>query len=125
MSKSEQEEITKLFFWYQICYVMAPLFVKISALCLYKRVFIKPTFQRIVHVMLWVMAAWGVVSLLVSIFECWPVQAFWTKQGTCIENKAWVRRPSTPRGHTPPLLTSIPRSTDTASSTSFLISPSG
>lgn len=91
MSESEQEEITKLFFWYQLCYVMAPLFVKISALFLYKRVFIQPTFVRLVRVMLWVLAAWGVVSVLVSIFECWPVQAFWTKQGTCIENKAWVR----------------------------------
>ena len=82
--------VLKLLFFYQIFYVLAPLTVKISALFLYKRVFVTPGFIRFVNIMLFIMAAWGLASFFVSVFNCIPVQAFWTEEGTCIVLRVWV-----------------------------------
>ena len=90
VSPKDQTMILKLLFFYQIFYVLAPLTVKVSALFLYKRVFVTPRFVRFVNIMLWIMAAWGLASFLVSVLNCIPVQAFWTGEGQCIVLRVWV-----------------------------------
>ena len=90
VSPENQTIVLKLLYFYQVFYVLSPLTVKVSALLLYKRVFVTPKFTRFVNIMLYLMGAWGLASILVSIFNCTPLEAFWTKQGTCIVLKIWV-----------------------------------
>ncbi|CAJ2502527.1 Uu.00g099210.m01.CDS01 [Anthostomella pinea] len=64
----------------EITYTLSLVFVKYSILAFYWRVF---GAQRSIRIPIWVLAgmvlAWGASVILVSIFQCLPVQAFWQR----------------------------------------------
>ena len=86
----------KLLYVYQIFYCLIPLTIKISALLLYKRIFVNKEFLKWVNAVFYVLLAWGIASILVDIFNCTPIKAFWTGDGTCVDLKAWVSKYQNP-----------------------------
>jgi hypothetical protein len=67
---------------------------KISFLCLYLRIFIQPIFRKICYGGIVFLVCWGLAYILVTIFQCIPVAAFWDHQitqKTCVDSKAqWL-----------------------------------
>ncbi|RHZ52698.1 hypothetical protein CDV55_103566 [Aspergillus turcosus] len=84
----------KWFYGAQIVYKVVITVNKISFLCLYLRIFIQPTFRRICYGGIAFLTAWGLAYILVTIFQCTPVAAFWDKtitHKTCVNSKAqWL-----------------------------------
>ena len=71
--------------------------VRVSILCFYLRIFPQRTFRRIVYVVMAGNTLYGTVFILVSIFQCIPVQAAWerwngTVQARCVDVNAlgWI-----------------------------------
>ena len=90
VSSEGKTKILLLLYWQQLLYVLAPLTIKVSALLLYKRIFVTSRFAKFINAMLCVLGVWGVAAFLVSVFNCTPVEAFWTQQGKCIALRSWV-----------------------------------
>lgn len=67
---------------------------KISFLCLYLRIFIQPTFRKICFGGIVFLVCWGLAYILVTIFQCLPVDAFWDHHITkksCVNSEAqWL-----------------------------------
>ncbi|KAJ5790845.1 uncharacterized protein N7518_007856 [Penicillium psychrosexuale] len=82
----------KWFFVAQIPYKIALGFTKASIVLLYLRVFITESFQRAGKGFLAVIAAWTVASVLVTIFQCIPIEASWNhkiKVKQCVDKDSW------------------------------------
>lgn len=77
-------------FWFSIFYTAIPPTIKVSALLMYRRIFRADGFNKLVTAMLVIVTCWGISSVLISIFGCWPVAAFWTHKGKCLDEHAWV-----------------------------------
>ncbi|OQE25841.1 hypothetical protein PENFLA_c008G09030 [Penicillium flavigenum] len=82
----------KWFFVAQIPYKVALGFTKASIVLLYLRIFITKSFQRVGKAFLVIIVAWTVASVLVTIFQCIPIEASWdhdikTKQ--CVDRDSW------------------------------------
>ncbi|KAJ6179663.1 hypothetical protein N7519_010124 [Penicillium mononematosum] len=80
------------FFVAQIPYKVALGFTKASIVLLYLRIFITKSFQRVGKAFLIIIVAWTVASVLVTIFQCIPIEASWdhdikTKQ--CVDRDSW------------------------------------
>ena len=60
-------------------------------LCLYLRIFIAKYFQFLCYGCLGVVAIWAVGSTFATIFQCWPVAAFWDKSvnARCTDSDAF------------------------------------
>lgn len=81
------------------------MFIKLSILVLYRRLFLVQ--QRWFKIALWVngiyAAGLGIASTFVFIFQCWPVDYYWTRfhayygetplQGTCLPQLAHLATP--------------------------------
>ncbi|KAF4214767.1 hypothetical protein CNMCM8980_000075 [Aspergillus fumigatiaffinis] len=90
----DRAKALKWFYGAQIVYKVVITVNKISFLCLYLRIFIQPVFRRICYGGIAFLSAWGVAYILVTIFQCTPVNAYWDKtitQKTCVNSKAqWL-----------------------------------
>ncbi|MCJ1350675.1 MAG: hypothetical protein MMC33_000656 [Icmadophila ericetorum] len=77
----------------EINYVLSVTFVKCSILCLYLRIFgVKHKLAKATYGLIVVVIAWGVATLLSTIFECTPIAAFWDytiPDAHCINFHAW------------------------------------
>ncbi|KAF7183343.1 hypothetical protein CNMCM7691_003256 [Aspergillus felis] len=84
----------KWFYGAQIVYKVVITVNKISFLCLYLRIFIQPVFRRVCYGGIAFLSAWGLAYILVTIFQCTPVAAFWDKtisKKSCVNSKAqWL-----------------------------------
>ncbi|OAQ62524.1 hypothetical protein VFPFJ_11421 [Purpureocillium lilacinum] len=87
VSEAQLSQFYYLLYYFQICYVVAPPTVKLSLLFLYKRIFPSRRFHLVVHTMALLVAMWGITSTFISIFNCTPVSAFWTRKGSCLDFK--------------------------------------
>ncbi|PYI04564.1 hypothetical protein BO78DRAFT_471214 [Aspergillus sclerotiicarbonarius CBS 121057] len=77
--------IVELLYVFQIFYVLGPASVKLSLLFLYRRVFERSKFLRLVYGMMGLIVIFGIVMTFMAIFNCTPISAFWTKRGTCFD----------------------------------------
>ncbi|PVH91814.1 hypothetical protein DM02DRAFT_677879 [Periconia macrospinosa] len=70
-------------------YNLALLFVKLSIICQYMRIFKEVMFQRACKIVLGVLAVYGCWTVFGSIFACIPVQYFWgVGEGSCMNRLA-------------------------------------
>ena len=76
----------------------AEMFVQLSLLAFYLRVFASSLFKTIVKVMMVVVVCFGVANTFTMIFQCTPVQFFWRgwageMAGNCININlySWIR----------------------------------
>ncbi|CAG7565992.1 unnamed protein product [Fusarium equiseti] len=61
-------------------YTLSIVFVKLSILALYCRIFGSQNSTRIpVWILSGIVIAWGNAVILVTTFQCWPVSAFWLR----------------------------------------------
>ncbi|KAF7159440.1 hypothetical protein CNMCM6106_006713 [Aspergillus hiratsukae] len=92
--RAAREKAIQWFYGAQIVYKVVITVNKISFLCLYLRIFIQPTFRRICYGGIAFLSAWGLAYILVTIFQCTPIEAFWDKtitDKTCVNSKAqWL-----------------------------------
>lgn len=82
----------KLNYAYNILNVLSYPTIKISILLFYIRIFsVLKNFTRIVWIAIAVLAATGLANILISIFSCTPIRAFWDPltPGTCIDEVAY------------------------------------
>ncbi|KAF1969357.1 hypothetical protein BU23DRAFT_571576 [Bimuria novae-zelandiae CBS 107.79] len=71
-------------------YNLALLFVKLSIVCQYMRIFKEVMFQRTCKILLGVLAVYGCWTVFGSIFLCIPVQFFWgVGEGSCMNRLAF------------------------------------
>lgn len=63
---------------YEIIYFASLAFTKLSVLALYTRLFPVPKFVLIAKVVAVIVTAWLIATILVAIFSCKPIEAFWT-----------------------------------------------
>ncbi|KGO76974.1 hypothetical protein PITC_003950 [Penicillium italicum] len=89
------ESMHTAFMWFfvaQIPYKIALGFTKASISLLYLRIFITKSFQRVGKALLAVIAAWSIASVLVTIFQCIPIEASWNhtiKAKRCVDKDSW------------------------------------
>ncbi|PKX88685.1 uncharacterized protein P174DRAFT_455344 [Aspergillus novofumigatus IBT 16806] len=90
----DRAKALKWFYGAQIVYKVVITVNKVSFLCLYLRIFIQPVFRRVCYGGIAFLSAWGLAYILVTIFQCTPVNAYWDKsitQKTCVNSKAqWL-----------------------------------
>ncbi|RAK99528.1 uncharacterized protein BO80DRAFT_426515 [Aspergillus ibericus CBS 121593] len=79
--------IVELLYVFQIFYVLGPASVKLSLLFLYRRVFERSKFLRLVYGMMGLIVVFGIVVTFMAIFNCTPISAFWTSKGKCFDFK--------------------------------------
>ncbi|KAF1971162.1 hypothetical protein BU23DRAFT_471817 [Bimuria novae-zelandiae CBS 107.79] len=71
-------------------YNLALLFVKLSIVCQYMRIFKEVMFQRTCKILLGALAVYGCWTVFGSIFLCIPVQFFWgVGEGSCMNRLAF------------------------------------
>ncbi|KAB8234235.1 hypothetical protein ETB97_001418 [Aspergillus alliaceus] len=80
----------KLLYYFQIFYILAPPMVKISLLLLYKRIFMSSRLLVVVYVMGVLISIWTIIMTFLGIFNCHPIDAFWTGQGKCLPFKQFA-----------------------------------
>jgi hypothetical protein len=73
----------------EIFYVLTVALVKLSFLCFCLRIFPRREFRRIIHILMGVVALYGIAFTLVTVFNCTPVSYIWTNwdgehTGKCI-----------------------------------------
>ncbi|KAJ5774859.1 hypothetical protein N7457_009755 [Penicillium paradoxum] len=78
---------SQLLYFFQIFYVLSPPAVKLALLFLYRRIFEHSSFLRVVNGMIVLVSVWAVVMTFLAIFNCNPISAFWTTEGTCLDFK--------------------------------------
>ncbi|KAJ5090881.1 hypothetical protein N7532_009565 [Penicillium argentinense] len=74
---------SELLYFFQIIYVLGPPSVKLSLLFLYRRIFEHSRFLLLVYGMMGLIMVWAIIMTFLSIFNCRPISAFWTMEGTC------------------------------------------
>ncbi|KAF3037423.1 hypothetical protein E8E11_000925 [Didymella keratinophila] len=85
----------KYFYWVEICYFAQLSVLKLSFLFFYKRIFPGRTIQRIIIATIIFSILYGIVFVVVAVFQCWPISYYWTKwdgehTGHCIDINALV-----------------------------------
>ncbi|KAG5917341.1 hypothetical protein E4U42_007272 [Claviceps africana] len=79
LRSSDLVEFGRYFFVQQILYLVLMTFIKVSLLCFYLSIF--P--NRRVRLLLWLTVAanlaWGFVCIVITIFQCSPVQNYWLR----------------------------------------------
>lgn len=80
----------ELLYFFQIFYVLAPPTVKLSLLFLYHRIFEHSRFLRLVYAMIALVSVWAVIMVFLAIFNCRPISAFWTHEGSCFDFKKFA-----------------------------------
>ncbi|KAJ5215694.1 uncharacterized protein N7498_002101 [Penicillium cinerascens] len=80
----------QLLYFFNIFYVLGPPSVKLSLLFLYQRIFKRPYFLRMVYGMIALISTWAIIMLFLAIFNCKPISAFWTHEGTCLNFKQFA-----------------------------------
>ncbi|KAJ5435235.1 hypothetical protein N7491_005830 [Penicillium cf. griseofulvum] len=81
---------SELLYFFQIFYVLGPPSVKLALLFLYRRIFEHSSFLRIVNGMIVLISIWAIVMTFLAIFNCNPISAFWTMEGTCFDFKQFA-----------------------------------
>jgi hypothetical protein len=81
---------SELLYFFQIFYVLGPPTVKLSLLFLYRRIFEHTRFLRMVYGMMALMIVWAIIMTFLAIFNCKPISAFWTMEGTCLDFKQFA-----------------------------------
>lgn len=87
ISDEQAVAFSRLLYFAQIVYALGPPTFKLSLLCLYRRIFPSPRFHRVIYVIGAIVVASGTVAFIMSIFNCVPISAFWTRQGRCLDIK--------------------------------------
>ncbi|KAJ5497890.1 hypothetical protein N7453_006941 [Penicillium expansum] len=80
----------ELLYFFQIFYVLAPPTVKLALLFLYRRIFQHSSFLRVVNGMIIFISVWTIIMTFLAIFNCKPISAFWTTEGTCLNFKQFA-----------------------------------
>jgi len=78
-SKENLTNFLKALFAYEIVYFVTLAFTKLSILAFYTRIFRTPKFLIVAKIMVGVVIAWLFATIMVAIFSCNPVDAFWTR----------------------------------------------
>lgn len=76
--------VLKFFYFLQMAYIAAPPTIKLSLLLMYRRIFVSPKFTRVTDIMLGTILVWMSIELIMAIFNCTPINAFWTGNGGCL-----------------------------------------
>ncbi|KAL6708296.1 hypothetical protein ACN47E_003220 [Coniothyrium glycines] len=83
--------ILRYLYWSIIFYNLSLTFTKISILLQYGRIFTVREMRIPLHITMAICIAWGITTILTSIFTCVPVNAYWQileqAKATCIRNK--------------------------------------
>lgn len=90
LSPEQVTTFVKLLYFFQIFYVLGPPSVKLALLFLYRRIFEHSSFVRIVDGMIVLISVWAIVMTFLAIFNCKPISAFWTTEGTCLDFKQFA-----------------------------------
>ena len=90
LSPEKVATFVELLYFFQIFYVLAPPTVKLALLFLYRRIFEHSSFLRIVNGMIVLIFVWAIVMTFMAIFNCKPISAFWTTEGTCLNFKEFA-----------------------------------
>ncbi|KAI9753570.1 MAG: hypothetical protein M4579_005087 [Chaenotheca gracillima] len=92
LSKDQLLLCLKWFYIAQVFYKFVLAFDKLSMLFLYLRIFTDKNLRRLTYGSIGLIIGWGISSVLVTIFECIPVQANWNKLmpgAVCINDSAF------------------------------------
>lgn len=89
MGEANVAAFQKLLYFFQLFYVVGPPTIKLSLLCLYKRIFVVHRFLCLVYGMMVLISVWLIVSTFLAIFDCIPIHAFWTGGGRCLDFKGF------------------------------------
>lgn len=76
----------KTLYGFNLIYVTTPPTIKLCILLMYRRLFPTRHFTRAVYVLGSVLVIWWIVSFVMGIVNCLPIQGFWdpTLTPTCI-----------------------------------------
>ena len=85
----------KYFYWVEICYFAQLSVLKLTFLYFYKRIFPGRMIQRIILATIVFSILYGIVFVVVAVFQCRPISYYWTKwdgehTGRCIDINALV-----------------------------------
>ncbi|KLJ12295.1 hypothetical protein EMPG_12638 [Blastomyces silverae] len=78
----EFDDITKvlyIYFWDEWIYFSALTATKISLHFFYLRIFPKKSFRRAIYVVMGLTLAYGIVFIIVSVFQCSPIKLAWLR----------------------------------------------
>ena len=72
-------------------YIFTALTIKLSILCLYRRLFSTPAFRSLSFVAGLAVVALFIAACVASAFQCWPISHFWDPlgPGTCFNFNAY------------------------------------
>jgi hypothetical protein len=95
MSFDQVTAFGKYFYWVEICYFAQLSVLKLSFLFFYKRIFPGRTIQKIIIATIIFSVLYGIVFVIVAVFQCRPISYYWTKwdgehNGHCIDINALV-----------------------------------
>ncbi|OQE02352.1 hypothetical protein PENSOL_c002G09869 [Penicillium solitum] len=90
LSPEKVATFVELLYFFQIFYVLGPPSVKLALLFLYRRIFEHSSFLRIVDGMIVMISVWAIIMTFLAIFNCKPISAFWTTEGTCLDFKQFA-----------------------------------
>ncbi|KAF4768696.1 hypothetical protein N7455_000270 [Penicillium solitum] len=90
LSPEKVATFVELLYFFQIFYVLGPPSVKLALLFLYRRIFEHSSFLRIVDGMIVMISVWAIIMTILAIFNCKPISAFWTTEGTCLDFKQFA-----------------------------------
>ncbi|KAL8710589.1 MAG: hypothetical protein Q9220_004813 [cf. Caloplaca sp. 1 TL-2023] len=82
--------LLKTFFAFEILYTCTITSAKLSILLFYRRIFETPLFRRLTTAVGILVLAWFAAVILVSVFSCKPVNAYWDKSildAKCIDSR--------------------------------------
>jgi hypothetical protein len=83
-------DFIKYFWVIELVYFFASALLKLSFLFFYKRIFTGLVVQRLIWITIFANISWGVASMTVGVFQCWPISYLWTvwdgeHSGRCID----------------------------------------
>ncbi|GKZ76853.1 hypothetical protein AnigIFM56816_008142 [Aspergillus niger] len=90
LSRPTRGTVTLLFWCSTKFWVLSHVFVKFSYIVLLRKLFGAITYwRRFTTALIVFTLAWGIASIFVSIFQCWPVRYFWIKHidGSCMQGR--------------------------------------
>jgi hypothetical protein len=87
LTPSQIKTFTKNLYFMQIAYIPAPPAIKLSLLCLYRRIFkyTQSRFLWLIYAMMAIITTWCTANLFLVIFFCVPISALWTGKGKCLD----------------------------------------
>jgi presenilin-like A22 family membrane protease len=78
-----------------LCYCVSFLFIKISILAQYRRIFSVDTTTRIINVVMAITISSGIAALFTFMFACVPIDAFWNvlkrPSAKCVDSEMYNR----------------------------------